>query len=33
MKNYEQERLNQLARKIKIRRHELNITQEKLAHK
>ena len=33
MKNYEQELLNQLAKKIKIRRHELNISQEKSAHK
>ena len=33
MKNSEQELLNQLAKKIKKRRNELNISQEKLAQK
>ena len=33
MENYEQELLNQLAHKIKTRRKELNISQEKLAQK
>ena len=33
MENNEQELLNQLAKKIKIRRGELNISQEKLAEK
>ena len=33
MKNHEQELLNQLAHKIKKRRTELNISQEKLAQK
>jgi len=33
MENYEQELLNQLAHKIKKRRNELNISQEKLAEK
>ena len=33
MENYEQELLNQLAIKIRKRRNELNISQEKLAQK
>ena len=33
MKNYEEEQLNQLAKKIKTRRNTLNISQEKLAQK
>jgi len=33
MENNEQKLLNQLATKIKKRRNELNISQEKLAHK
>ena len=33
MKNNEQELLNQLSQKIKTRRKELNISQEKLAQK